>query len=209
MGASIVLMLSIGSIAFSTVEITKPTAFSYQEVLEVNISGALNISGFPYLTYTARKGNGTQENGSFNAGFNFSDEIINITILNKSSSAGSYGYLASFAVNVTNRTPDMFWNYTATLTQGRHWLRLNFTNVSRQDNGAFGGALTSERIVQIDIKGNILNIGGFGTVNITLDNGNINTSGYLFTSKNLSVIDEAGNRVYCGFVRSKGVFNCT
>ena len=136
----------LGVIGFSTVDITAPDEFSYQATLSVNVSCGLNVSAFPWLLDKSE-------------GLNFSDEVINVTILNRTEETGAYGILGAsldLTLNATNRTPDAFWNYTYTATNGRQGILCNFTNVSRADNGAFGGALTAERLVQIDVDYNIL-----------------------------------------------------
>ncbi len=185
------LFLIASALAFTTNEISAPTAYSTSATTTVNISGMVNISAFPYLDNFIREGllNGTYAN--------ISRHVVNFTILNKSSSSGAYGQLASFAVNVTNDTSSKvnfwnytatvtndtsskvnFWNYTATLKEGRNWIRINFTNISRADDGSFGGSLTSERIIDIDTLRYKLIIGGKGgflKLNISTDTGLIQT----------------------------------
>lgn len=161
------LVLIFSASAFLTTEITAPTAFSYSPTLEVNISGGINVSAFPFLLDTGE-------------GLNFSDNVVNITILNCTvNSAGTctYGILASslpLTINATNRSPEVFWNFTATFTNDRHKVRLNFTNISRADDGSFGGALTAERIIQIDVQRNIIELLG-GVINFSTD-GNISAN---------------------------------
>lgn len=147
-----ILMISFTA-AFSTTQITAPTEFLYSEKLDINISGGINASGFSYLTVNQT-------------------ETINVTILNKSSSAGAYGILESslpLTINASNNMTEYFWNFTANFTNERHWIKLNFTNVSRADDGSFGGALTAERIVQIDIARDILDIGYYNLSFTTKD----------------------------------------
>lgn len=166
--------------AFSTVEITAPTAFSYHTTLGVNVSGGINVSGFPYLMIVDNA-------SSWRA--NMSRHILNVTVLNctlGTNSTCTYGILAaslSLTVNATNDSASAanFWNYTATLTEGRHKIRLNFTNVSRADDGSFGGALSAERIVQIDVEYDIINVGGYGSINMSPTAGSINVSGTIST----------------------------
>ena len=197
-----IILTAIQITAFSTIEITAPAAFSYQETLLVNISGSINASGFPFLN-----------NPSTTSGGNYTVDVVNITILNHSgSSTDAYGILAAslpLLINATNDTTfsAVFWNFSATLTNERHWIKLNFTNVSRNDDGSFGGALSAERIIQIDVSGNILNVGGFDTINLSLDTGDINTSGGLHISKNISMLNTAGNRFTCG-INNAGTFSC-
>lgn len=201
----LVLLTLIFSVsAFLTTEINAPTKFSYQEVLTVNVSAVINVSGFPFLSSTGFEG----------TDFNITRHIINVTILNHSgSSTDAYGILDSsliLTVNATNDTsaPAMFWNFTATLTNERQWIKVNFTNVSRADDGTFGGALTAERIIQIDVKGNIINVGGFDTVNISLDTGAINTSGPLHIGGNISIKSGDGLLHICG-PNNAGTWSCT
>ena len=164
-------------VGFTTTQITAPTSFTYQSVLGVNVSGGINASGFSFLS----------SNSSTN-GMNITEDVVNVTILNHSGSPSDpYGILASslsLVVNATNDTSTtQFWNFTASLTDERHWIKLNFTNVSRADDGSFGGATTSERIVQIDIQYDrivLLN----GAINFSTT-GNINTTGSISASRGL------------------------
>lgn len=116
----IVLCLIFSASAYTTNIISAPSSYSTSATTSVNISGMINISNnaFPYIDNFVRVSIAGQLNGTF---FNVSRHVINFTILNKSSSTGAYGYLASFSVNVTNDTasPVNFWNYTATLNEGR------------------------------------------------------------------------------------------
>ena len=201
--------------AFSTVEINAPTDFIYQEVLTVNVSAAMNVSGFPFLIRLC-----TNASAECN---NVTRHVINVTILNHSgSSTDAYGILASslpLTVNVTNDTsaPAMFWNFSASFTNGRQFIKVNFTNVSRDSTGSFGGALTSERIVQIDVAGNVINLGGFDKINISLTEGHINTSGG-FMGKFLDLLTNvpessetcaASNRGLIIYNSTDGFMGCT
>ncbi len=165
--------------AFTTVEITKPTEFSYQESLTVNVSASINISGFPFLISTGF----VLSDDATSTNFNISRHIIGFNILNHSgSSTDAYGILlttSDLTINATNDTssPPNIFDFLANLTSERHWIKINFTNVSRADDGTFGGALTAERIVQVDSRGNILNVGGFDTINLSLDTGDISIGG--------------------------------
>ena len=157
--------------AFSTVEINAPADVTYFEVVTVNVSAAMNVTAFPFLTSSP----------GGDSGFNITSHIINVTILNHSGSAtDDYGILASslsLTYNASNYSTIVdFWNFTGTFTNERNWIRVNFTNVSRAADGSFGGALTSERIVQIDTAGNVLNLGGFDTHNFSFDSGDFNIS---------------------------------
>ena len=173
LGIALCLVLSAAAFRFN--QITAPVAYSTSTSTSVNISGGINITAFPFLAI---------KNMSES---NFSTHVINVTILNKSSSSGAYGILASslsLTVNATNLTGDTnnFWNFTATLKEGRNWLRLNFTNVSRNDDGSFGGSLTDEVIIDIDTKKYLLVLGGkanLPNINFSLDSGNVNISGVI------------------------------
>ena len=199
------LVFVLSAAAFLTVEITAPTAFSYQETLEVNVSAGLNITGFPFLINV----------GSNNGSVNSTNATVGINILNHSGSGtDTYGILASstgLTITISNGTTPSadagnFWNFTATLTNERQFIKVNFTNVSRKDDGSFGGVLTAERVVQIDTSGNILNLGGFDTRNISLDDGTINMSG-LIVPRNISLYAPNGVRWICG-VNNSGHMDC-
>lgn len=168
---------------FSTVEITAPTSFQFLNSTLVNISGGINTSGFPFLLDSK-------------TGLNLSTHVINVTILTKTTAAGSYSILATslpLTINATNLTNSLnFWNFTATLPEGRNYIRLNFTNVSRNAQGVFGGALSAERIVQIDTNLLLINI----TNKIHFEN-NISINSY-----------QGGARFNCG-VSSIGTWNCS
>jgi len=196
--AFIIALLTIAfASAFTYNQITAPAEFYTSSSLEVNISGGINISAFPYLKTT---------------GNNATSHVINVTILNKSSSSGSYGILAnslSLTINASNYTEQKFWNYTATLTEGYNWIRLNFTNVSRNDDGSFGGSLTAERIVNVDTKAFMITVGQFDTINISTKEGDINISGkYKSTKNNMTFTTLSGTVVYCGVDDSK-VWTCS
>ena len=157
-----VILLSVFVIGFSVNEISKPLAYSTSTSLKVNVSGGFNASGIT----------GLQAN-----------DTINVTILNKSSLSGAYGIyngtgdtiggLHGYIINASGETAGShrFWNKTITLTEERHWIRLNCTNCTS------GGSLTSERIIDIDIDYNVYQLGRFDTLNFSLDTGNFNTSG--------------------------------
>ncbi len=200
-----VAFIAVFATAFTTTEITAPTEFSYHSIAQVNISGGINITAFPFLMRVTNTSSSMA---------NISRHIINVTILNCTLGTGStctYGILAEsllLTLNATNDTASTanFWNYTATFTEGRHNVRLNFTNVSRQDNGAFGGALTTERIVQIDLEFNTLEIWG-GEINLTSD-GNISFAGILRSGTyNHSYITADGTKSWCG-VSNANVWGC-
>lgn len=151
--AFIILMLIITAIGgFTYNEITAPNASSSTVTsTTVNISGMINLSGFPYLIRTACL-NLSQICS------NLTHHVINVTILNKSSSSGAYGILASSlstTVNVTNTSGHTgldFWDFQATLSdESYHWIKLNFTNVSRADDGSNIGSLTAARIINVDV----------------------------------------------------------
>ena len=160
----VITLLTIFSvIAFSTVEKTAPfNTYSTSISTSVNISGRINISGFPSLART---------------GENVTSHVINVTILNKSSLTGAYGILASslslVVSNATNGTTGPGdWNFTASLTEERHWLLLNFTNATP------GGALTNVTVIEIDVDYDIMTIGQ-SVINFSIKTGNINISGIL------------------------------
>ena len=168
--------------AFTTVEITAPTTLTYLQTTSVNISGAINISAFPYLFENHFSDNNTVRH------------VLNITILTKTTSAGAYSILASslsLTYNASNDTVKNFWNFTATLPEGRNIIRLNWTNVSRADDGSFGGVLSAERIVQIDTQPNFINF-----------------SSILHLEENLSMNSGDGTRFDCG-PNDAGTFSCS
>ena len=169
--------------AFTTVEITAPSDLTYQNSTSVNISGGINITAFPYLS---------ADSGSSDV--NITRHTVNVTILTKTTSSGTYSILASslpLTINASNDTVKNFWNYTATLPEGRNYIRLNFTNVSRNADGSYGGALTAERIVQIDTAPFLLNFSG----KLHLEN------------FNLSANSPDGTRWECG-VNDTGQWGC-
>ncbi len=165
------------AIATSTVEITTPTSFVTSDSTSINVTATFNISGFPYLAST---------------GLNWTNATINVNILNKSSISGAYGILAeslSRTITVSNGTDvnASYFNQIITLAnEQRHWIKINFTNVSRADNGDFGGALTTERIIQIDADYNI----------------------FPFNVYNFSYITADGSKSYCG-VSDANVWSCS
>lgn len=128
-----------------------------------------------YLTSTSTGINFSgQINSSGVAGLD-EGEVVNVTVMNKSSSSGSYGFLDATASSVVNASgelwEDEFWNITATLTEERHWIKLNFTNSTE------GGTVTSEAIIDIDTDYYVLTVGQFDKINLSLDTGHINTTG--------------------------------
>lgn len=162
---AILLMVSVS--AYSTVEITAPTSFEFQSKLTVNISAAINASGFDFLKEGDR---------------------VNVTVQNHSgNSTHAYGILASslsLTLNATGSNSSEqtnFWNFTATLTEGRQWIKVSFNNASRYDDGTFRIINTSERVVQIDLVYDRIAILG-GVINFS-DTGNINTSGTVSAAK--------------------------
>ena len=179
------IMMALMAAGFSTVEITAPTSLIlYQSSLEVNISGGINITAFPYLS------NDPSKNDT-----NTTSHVINVTILTKTTSAGSYSILAAslpLTINASNTTTKDFWNYTATLPEGRNYIRLNFTNVSRHADGTYGGALTAERIVQIDTEPTLINF----SAKLHLEGGN------------LSLNSGGGTRFDCG-PNDGGTWSCS
>ena len=179
----VVLMVVSG---FSTVEITAPSDSTYQSTLAVNISGGINVSAFPFLLFTGANHSNNDT---------VARHVINVTILTKTSSSGTYSILAAslpLTINATNGTPQNFWNYTATLSEGRNYVRLNFTNVSINDKGEYGGALTAERIIQIDTEPLLINFSG----KLHLEGGN------------LSVNSGGGTRFDCG-PNDSGAWSCS
>ena len=81
----------------------------------------------------------------------------NCSIINKSSESGSYGVL--YSTNLTNNT---FFNYTATMTEGRVWYYSSCVA-----NGVHYNS--SERIIDIDVDYYIWCIGENCAVNISMD----------------------------------------
>lgn len=183
LAVSLILIISV--LAYSSNEITAPAAYSTSSTLTVNVSGGINASSYDGIV-----------GGS----------VVNVTILNKSSSSGAYGILAaslSLTCNASNGSLDYFWNYTATFTEGRQWIKLNFTNVSFNNNV---GSLSAERIVQIDLDATMLSLYG-GKINFT-DTGNINISGTIGLGEhNMSFITQDGTKACCG-VSDANVWGC-
>ena len=176
---SIVVVLMVSG--FSTVEITAPTPLTYQSSTAVNISAGMNISAFSYLR-------------SYN--LNESNATINVTIYTKATSSGTYSILASsliltYQASNSSITRD-FWNYTATLSEGRNYVKVGFENVSRAADGSFNGVNTSERIVQIDSAPNLINFSS----NLHLEN------------YNLSINSPGGERWDCG-PNDSGTWSCS
>lgn len=135
---ALALLMMIFVVGYATNEISKPTAYSTSTTVTVNISGGVNASGISGLTENA---------------------TVNVTILNKSSSAGAYGRyfvdagIDGHKINSSGDITDYFWNYTVTLNDNeRHWIRLNFTNATA------GGSLSSVRIIDIDTRYYVLDI---------------------------------------------------
>ncbi len=149
--------------AYSINEILAPTAYSTQVTLTINVSGGVNSSGITGLN---------------------EEDVVNVTILNKSSTSGAYGVynvggIYGYLTNASGPIVDHFWNQTITLTEERQWIILNFTNATA------GGSLTSEVIIDIDLNYFMLEIGQFGAVNISMDTGHINTTGLVLATGGL------------------------
>jgi len=192
----ILLLMMISAGAFTYNQISAPASYSTSASASINISGGINITAFPYLT-----GRAAGENGTY---ANVSNHTIGVRILNKSSSSGTYGILASSAaltVNAHNSSGNTnnFWNFTATLKEGRNWIRLNFTNVSRNDAGGFGGSITDEVIIDIDTELYRITLKPFSKINFSLDTGDINISGNLHIGSggNITMI-QGSTRYTCG-----------
>ncbi|KKM97082.1 hypothetical protein LCGC14_1171730 [marine sediment metagenome] len=167
----IYLLVIFSVIAFTGVEKLAPiNAFSTSATTEINISGRINASGILFDNasnkYPLRGG-----------------DVINVTILNKSSLDGSYGILASslsLTLNASNASTGheaQFWNFTATFVEGIVWIQLNFTNATGI-NGTGGGLLSNVTVIEIDVDYNIITI-GLDVINLSTDSGNINISGIL------------------------------
>ena len=154
-------LLTIFSVmAYSTVTKTAPiNNYQPQTTLTVNVSGGINASGFSALSTAGAQ--------------------INVTILNKSSLNGDWGLYnpSGYIVNASNGSIDFFWNVTITLTEGIHWIALNFTNSSGLAN-ATDGTLSNITAIEIDLDYNIITIGQ-DVINLSTDTGNINISGIL------------------------------
>ncbi len=175
----IVLMVS----GFSTVEITAPSALKYETSTAVNISCGINITGFPYLS---------ADTGGDN---NITRHVLNITIYTKETSSGIYTILPSslnLTMNASNDTQQNFWNYTATLSEERNYVKCGFENVSRNADGSYGGVNTSERIVQVDSAPNLINFSS----NLHLEN------------FNLSINSGGGTQYDCG-PNDGGTWSCS
>ncbi len=95
----------------------------------------------------------------------------NITLFNKSSLAGSYGANVPSGTNLTIQN-NSFWNYTVSLNDDtRHWIFARIIN-------ATGGTVDSTpRIIDIDTGFLVFSVGQYGAINMTLNTGDINTSG--------------------------------
>ncbi len=178
----ITLLTIFSVIAFGTVEKSAPfNTYSTSTTTDINVSCAINISGFPSLART---------------GENVTSHVINVTILNKSSLLGAYGILnysiSSVVANATNASDGggNFWNLTITLTEERHWIQCNFTNATS------GGALTNVTAIEIDVDYNIMTIGN-NVINFSIDTGNINISG---------ILSADGGIVSGGTITSSGAF---
>lgn len=121
---------------------------------------------------------------SINFSFNYTATAItlnpgnsaNCSIINKSSRTGSYGILYS-----TNLTNDTFFNYTATMTEGRVWYYS-----SCKVNGVYYNS--SERLMDIDVDYYKECIGENCAINLSHDSGNAQFAGTV-TINTLSVTD--------------------
>src|SRR3990167_3396952 len=201
----LLILLTVSVMSFTINQITAPTSYSTSATTSINISGGINITNFPYLQIV---------NQSFS---NFSTHVINVTILNKSCSSCAYGILASslsLTVNATNISGNTnnFWNFTATFKEGRNWIRLNFTNVSRADDVSFGGSLTDEVIVDIDTTKYKLIVGGksgFLKLNLSTDTGLIQTDYGLQTGGAATASCGATTRGLIIYNSTQGFIGCT
>src|SRR3990167_5739446 len=87
---------------------TEPDSYLRSSSKEINISGGINTTAFPFLNERA-----PGENGSYPS---ITRHTINVTILNKSCASCAYGILESslsLTINATNDTTlPNFWNFT-------------------------------------------------------------------------------------------------
>lgn len=149
------LVLAIAVTGFSSIQITAPTStFETQSTTSVNVSGGLNATAYPELKHGDR---------------------IQVKIYNKSCHSCGYTNHSSYTLNITNSSQTEPWNKTITLVAGYNWIFLNFTNVTKAVKP--NHRVTSARIINVDPDMYTLNIGGFDTINFTLDKGDISIGG--------------------------------
>lgn len=190
----LLLVLAVITIsAFTITEITAPpTGFTTVTSDQVNVSGGINGSTASSL-YT-RYGPISETN--------LSNNMVNVSILQKNTSTGSYKILDTSVMNVSNFTR-MSWNLTVTVDEGYNWIRLNFTNVTTSQGGVLG-VQTDERIINLDSNLYMLNIGGLDKINFTLDDGHIEIAGNLTIRANVT-----GQGQFCCFTSAGMLYAST
>ena len=128
------------------------------------------------------------------------ETYFNVVLYNSSDSSSSRAYQRLSSINVSNSSMS---NMSVTMVdETRVWFYFNVTNIT-------GGAVLSDiRIFDIDTKFLIFRFGGLDTINFSIANGDINTSGGLRLGKNITLFDGTNYRV-CGLNGTKIEFVCT
>lgn len=129
--------------------------------------------------------------------------LFNLKIMNSSSKNGNYSLLYELLVpNGTTAATETFWNVSnATMVNGkRHYVFYNFTNATTN------GLVTSKVTFNIDVNYFKLIFGSQGKINMSLDTGDINTSG-MVRMKNFSLRDPDGTWKTCG-MNQTGLIQC-
>lgn len=178
------------------------TAFMILILLVASLAIAVtNFSDRRPSSYTTL----TSTSVNFSVTFNQSDSGNSethwlLTLYNSTNRSSDRNWTQLFQANISNNT---MWNVTLVMdNKVRHWWYVNVSNIT-------GGAVISDiRIFEVDTKFLNFGIGPFGAINITLNTGDINTSGKIFAKQNITFIAPDDTFWSCG-VQNNGGFNCT
>ena len=188
------ILLSSSVLGYATNIIKVPATFSTSSTLKVNITFGINATVLNGNTTRLIQPDGTPMRAV---------DDVNYTILNRSSFNGAYGILdktIDLSLKPSNNTFEVFTNFTMTLTNGRHWLKINYTNATE------GGELSNEIIIDVDTDLFKLTLGG--NINFTLDVGNLTRAGACNTgNSNYTTRRQDGTKVHCG-VNNQNAFSC-
>lgn len=159
--ALIVLVLCMASVfGYGTYSAEAPSNYAIKTTTSINFSLRINASSATLDLLSDATG------------------LTNVTVLNRTGRTGAWAILNpnGLVINSTNGSAyntDNWGNITSTLKEGRTYWRFNLTNATA------GGFVTQTRTLDIDLDYYLLVIGNYDKINISLDTGNLNTSGMI------------------------------
>ena len=160
-------------------------------------AGLVNASSLNFIN-PAEYFPSPEQNINFSTTFNNTVDgniSFSFNVLNRSSIENNFTVL--FEGNISNGT---MWNRTFSMPEGRHYYRINITNVTNSDRPQ----ISDERVVDVILGYNFITIGN-GVINLSITTGNATFKDVVTAGSFVSL----GNIINLGNILVSGSLNAT